>query len=195
MAADANRTRRMVSSASGCPLPAIAPMFHTTGMPVSRLVVLISSTALRVLLGDGGHHAFIQLAADGAEQRQGVGHRVIEQGGQHATADRDIGQRDLGIDAPQPGIPCGPEKGEGRGQRAGGDAGDQLEARAVLPGGEQAGAEGPILATAGDGQQVEAAPQGGGGVGRALDGAGQGGVKFALAALGKARACCFYMEA
>ena len=55
-------------------------------------------------------------------------------------------------------VPGAAEEGEGGAQRAGADAGDQEEVRAVAalgPAVQQPGAEGPVLAAARDAEQVQ----------------------------------------
>ena len=127
--------RRTVSNARGCPLLAMAPTFHITallgieiGGPDEKQAPIV------IALCEVCQHRLVHVAGDGLEQRGIVGHRVVEQCGGEGTLQEHAVWREFGIDGTQLRIVAGAEIGEGSDERAGADAGHQLEhrPRAVL---------------------------------------------------------------
>ena len=131
----------------------MAPMFQITGRCRSRLVVPISSSRPRAYSR--------AMAASIARSRCGWMRRgsgeVSASASSNSTAkvsraqQDQVGRRHLGEDLPQCRVVVRAEEGEGRDQRAGGDAGDDVELRpgaAGGPAGQQPGAKGAVVAAA-----------------------------------------------
>ncbi len=114
--------------------------------------------------GDGSQHRGIDILRDQAEQRRIVGHRVVEQGGCQAALAQHAFGRGLGVNAAQLAVIGRTKEGKGGAERTRADAGHELElgTRALLsPATQQAGAERPILAAAGDRQELPGRQLGG----------------------------------
>jgi hypothetical protein len=114
--------------------------------------------------GDGTQHRRVDILRDQAEQRRIVGHRVVEQGGRQAALAQHAFGRDLGVDAAQLAVIGRAKEGKRGAERTRTDAGHEFElgARALLrPAAKQAGAERPVLAAAGDRQQLPGRQLGG----------------------------------
>ena len=114
--------------------------------------------ALLVLARDGIEHLLVGVAGDHLGQRAGVGHGIVEQGGGEAARAEDLVGGHGRIDVAQRVVVGGSEKGEGRDQGAGADAGHHLEFRPRAerrPAVHQPGTEGAVVAAAGDRKIVD----------------------------------------
>jgi hypothetical protein len=111
---------------------------------------------LRVLGRDRVQEGAIHVLAQHAAQGLGVGHGVAGQPGQVAPQLEDVLGRDVGVERLQFAVVGGAHEGERCDQRAGADAGHQLELWPVAgrrPAVEDAGAERTLIAAAGQRQE------------------------------------------
>ena len=112
-------------------------------------------TALLVFARDGVEHLLVGVALDHLRERRGVGHGIVEHGGEQATGTKDLVRGHGRVDLAQGGVVVGPEEGEGRNQGAGADAGHYLEfgpRPGFGPAVHQAGAERAVVAATGHGE-------------------------------------------
>ena len=116
--------------------------------------------ALDPLSGDVPQKRLVDIFLDQPRQRRVVGQsRSFEQTGY--VVGENVLPSIFREDLTQLAIISAPEEREGSNQRAGADAGDQIERRPgprVAPADQQAGAEGAVIRTAGDGEEIGGRP-------------------------------------
>ena len=123
----------------------------------------IQASAAPVLFGHGAQQGFVHIVDHQLSQRLGAEHAGPEQNAEAAGPQQAFGSA-VSEGPGQPGVALFADKGEGRDQGAGADAGDDFEFRSVTalaPAVQHARPEGAVGPAAGQGQQIDRSVFGG----------------------------------